>query len=287
MEAEMSKRESEMKIGVFYGELRSRGLEYGAKFALVRELWQGKAGSGEAFGRVANPSADNGGDPFNNAVMLDGCLQVFGAALATLNGMDQPGAYVPATVQSISFAGNLPAQVWSHVKLNGNSNGRGAVAMIRVLNDNGDVLAKFDNLELRRTTTLAIGKRADANVEKLSSANKIIKSRANAVELLRPLSRRERVALLAKWLAAEIKDTMGQAADGLNLDKLPATTAFLEIGLDSLLVTELQRRIQEKMEFRFKPMQGLDYQSIESMAEFILDEILASELQAAATPVDS
>jgi len=28
----------------------------------------------------------------------------------------------------------------------------------------------------------------------------------------------------------------------------------------------------------------LDYQSIESMAEFILDEILASELQGEATP---
>ena len=44
-------------------------------------------------------------------------------------------------------------------------------------------------------------------------------------------------------------------------------------------MTELQRRIQEKMEFRFKPMQGLDYQSIETMAEFILDDVLATDLQ--------
>ena len=93
------------------------------------------------------------------------------------------------------------------------------------------------------------------------------------------MTRRERVSLLSKWLTAEIKDTMGQAAEGLNLDKLPPSAAFLEIGLDSLLVTELQRRIQEKMEFRFKPMQGLDYQSIETMAEFILDDVLATDLQ--------
>jgi len=279
MEAELSGRESEMKIGVFYGELRSRGLEYGARFANVRELWLGKSGSGEALGRVMNTSSGYVRDPFNTSVVLDGCLQVFGAALATLENMNQPGAYVPANVQSISFADDLPEQVWSHVKINADANGRGVLATIRVLDETGKLLAKFENMELRRTMSLSFGKNTGA---KRTSGNQIFKSRAHAIELLRPLSRRERVALLGKWLIAEIKDTIGQAADGLNLEKLPPTTAFLEIGLDSLLVTELQRRIQEKLEFRFKPMQGLDYQSIETMAEFLHDEALASDLKSEA-----
>jgi len=279
IEAELSDRESEMKIGVFYGELRSRGLEYGARFANVRELWLGKSGSGEAFGRVLNTTEN---DPFNNAVVLDGCLQVFGAALATLDGMTQPGAYVPANVQSISFADELPAQVWSHVKITADANGRGVLASIRVLNEVGMVIAKFENMELRRTMSLSFGKNGSKS---RASGNQIFKSRAHAVELLRPLAKKERVALLSKWLIAEIKDTIGQAADGLNLEKLPSTTAFLEIGLDSLLVTELQRRIQEKLEFRFKPMQGLDYQSIETMAEFLHDEALSADLKGEAIAV--
>ena len=283
IEAELSGRDSEMKIGVFYGELRSRGLEYGARFANVRELWLGKSGSGEAFGRVMNGSAGNVRDPYNNAVVLDGCLQVFGAALATLDNMNQPGAYVPANVQLISFAEDLPEQVWSHVKINANGNGRGVLVTIRVLDEAGKVLAKFENMELRRTMSLSFGRNSGG--AKRSSENQIFKSRTHAVELLRPLSRRERVTLLSKWLIAEIKDTIGQAADGLNLEKLPSTTAFLEIGLDSLLVTELQRRIQEKLEFRFKPMQGLDYQSIETMAEFLHDEALASDLKGEAVAV--
>jgi acyl transferase domain-containing protein len=286
MDTELSGRESEMKIGVFYGELRSRGLEYGARFANVRELWLGKSGSGEAFGRVMNTPTGNGHrDPFNNSVMLDACLQVFGAALATLDGMNQPGAYVPASVQSILFTDEMPSQVWSHVKINADTNGRGALASIRVLNDAGDLVAKFENMELRRTMSLTLGKRNGNGSNNRSSGNQIFKSRAHAVELLLPLSKKDRVALLAKWLIAEIKDTIGQAADGLNLEKLPPTTAFLEIGLDSLLVTELQRRIQEKLEFRFKPMQGLDYQSIETMAEFLHDEALIVDLKAEAMPV--
>jgi acyl carrier protein len=101
---------------------------------------------------------------------------------------------------------------------------------------------------------------------------------------LKPLNRTEQVNLLSKWLAGEIKQTMGQAADSMGIEKLPASTVFLEIGLDSLLVTELQRRIQEKLEFRFKPMQGLDYQSIESLAEFLLSEVLANDLQPEVNP---
>lgn len=279
LEAELSGRESEMKIGVFYGELRSRGLEYGARFANVRELWLGKSGSGEAFGRVMNTTEN---DPYNNAVVLDGCLQVFGAALATLDNMTQPGAYVPAAVQSISFGNEFPAQVWSHVKISADANGRGVLATIRVLNEAGEVVAKFENMELRRTMSLSFGKNSNKG---RASGNQIFKSRAHAIELLRPLTRKDRVVLLSKWLIAEIKDTIGQAADGLNLEKLPPTTAFLEIGLDSLLVTELQRRIQERLEFRFKPMQGLDYQSIETMAEFLHDEALASDLKGEAIAV--
>ena len=83
--------------------------------------------------------------------------------------------------------------------------------------------------------------------------------------------------MLANWLIAEVKDILGQAAEEIDLDNIDPSTAFLEIGLDSLLVTELQRRIQEKLEFRFKPMQGLDYQTIESLAEYILDEVLMVE----------
>jgi acyl carrier protein len=287
MAKELGGRKSQLSIGPFYGELRMRGLEYGARFANVRELWQGEPGSGEAFGRISVAASDGEADhdPYRIAVLLDGCLHVFGAALGALDDPGQPGTFVPASIQEVTLQRELPPQVWSHVKATVSPDGRAAFATVRVLNDEGELLAEFEKLELRRVLSLAAGKRNGASPETngKSSADQIFRSREHAIELLRPLSKKDRVALLSKWLAAEIMDTMGQAGEGLNLDKLPASTAFLEIGLDSLLVTELQRRIQEKLEFRFKPMQGLDYQSIESLAEYIHDEVLSRDLDKVAS----
>ena len=288
MQTELGGRDSEMKVGLFYGELRSSGLEFGGRFANVREVWLGKPGSGEAFGRIANASlgTDGVGDPFMNATLLDSCLHPIGAAFGLLNGSSQQaaGAAVPVSIQSITLKRELPSQVWSRVNLsvngNGNGNGHAALANFRVVNEEGELIVEIEKLEIRRMISLTSTRQLDAGKNK-SSVNEFFNSRGHLVELLRPLSKKERVAFLSKWLAAEIKDTMGQAAEGLNLDKLPPSTAFLEIGLDSLLVTELQRRIQEKLEFRFKPMQGLDYQSIVSLAEYILDEVLAADLQPA------
>ncbi len=276
--AELATRDTEVKSGVFYGELRLRGLEYGAQFANVREVWLGKPGSGEAFGRISNAPNANGSkpEPFKNAALLDSCLQVFGAALGALNDAEHPGAYVPATIHSITLRNELSNQIWSHVKVVSGQDGRAALANIRVLNDEGVLLAEFDKLELRRTLSMSAGIQASlaAKGKGNASSTQVYKNRSHLLEMLQPLSRKERISQLSKWLSTEIKDTLGQAAEGLNIDKLPPSTAFLEIGLDSLLVTELQRRIQEKLEFRFKPMQGLGYQSIESLAEFIHDEVL-------------
>ena len=282
LKVELDGRNSEMKVIQFYGELRNRGLEYGARFANVRELWLGAPGSGEAFGRVALTPAisTTGKEPFNNAILLDGCLHVFGAALGTVNGFNTSGAFVPASLQSISLWSELPSQVWCRIKVDPNRDGNAALASVRVLDDGGNQLVEFKNLELRRTLSLAPGHQTGlaSRPQNAVLANPEFQSRDNLVGHLLPFSRKERIAEISKWLTAEIKDTMGQAAEGLNLENLPPSAAFLEIGLDSLLVTELQRRIQEKLAFRFKPMQGLDYQSIETMAEYILDDVLAAQL---------
>ncbi len=251
--------------------------------ANVRELWLGEPGSGEAIGRVMdNPALiENVDDPFRNLVLLDGCFHIFGAALKMTEDREYQGVFVPASIQSITLHRELPAQVWSQVSINTGNDGRAALVDIHVLNDQGELLVEVKNLELRNTLNLSTTKQSNTATGSTVKASTSLtsKSRAQLIEFMRPLSRQERIAELAKWLTIEIKRYDGPGSRGLNLDTLPPSTIFLEIGLDSLLVTELQRRIQEKLEFRFKPMQGLNYQSIETLAGFIHDEVLSADLE--------
>jgi acyl transferase domain-containing protein len=275
IEAERRRLRSPLQIGPFYGELRKRGFEYGASFSTIRELWLGIEDSGEAIARItASPSeSDTPGHPFTYTTMLDGCLQVFGAALRTLSATDQSGAFVPHSIRSVTLRNRPFAQLWSHAKVRLNGDSRSLLARIRVVTEAGAVVADIDGLELR-----PIGKFALANNEDASAADdSISESRDQLLDRLRRMPKGKRVEALAKWVMSEVTNILGQAAEDLDLEGLDPSTAFIEIGLDSLLITELQRRIQERLEFRFKPMQGIDYQSAESLAEYILTEVLVME----------
>jgi acyl carrier protein len=278
---ELIRDEAKLEVGRYYAELRKRGLEYGANFATIRELWLGQLGSGEAIGRITLSPFEDEADPhpYNNAVLLDGCLQVFGAALRTF-GENERSAFVPVSIQSITLRDQLPFRVRSHVSVRTGAGGRAAVAHFHILSDGGEVLAEIDGLELREKASLATGQddRGAARVRPAGeggSGHSV--SREQLIEQLRGKPKPERVKVVTGWLASEVKDVLGQRAEDMDLDNVDPSLAFLEIGLDSLLVTELQRRLQEKLDFRFQPMQGLDYQSIESLAGYIHDEVLKVE----------
>jgi acyl transferase domain-containing protein len=276
LDEELNGRDAKLDTGRFYAELRQRGLEYGASFATIRELWVGKPGTGEAVGRITASALEEVADyPFAHVVLLDGCLQVFGAALRTLGGSEDRTAFIPASIQSMTLRGPLPFQVWAHVSVRQSGDGRAAVARIRVLTDGGEVVGDIDGLELRHKASLTTATAQPGTASAAQPRDGLRSpSRAELVEQLRGMPGEKRNGALTKWLASEVKDILGQRAADMDLDNLDPSLAFVEIGLDSLLVTELQRRIQEKLEFRFQPMQGLDYQSIESLAGYILDEVL-------------
>ncbi|MFD2121510.1 acyl carrier protein [Streptomyces cirratus] len=91
--------------------------------------------------------------------------------------------------------------------------------------------------------------------------------------------------MVITWLTDEIIETLGRMSADLEFDShdLDPSLALLEIGLDSLSVTALQRRIQEKLDFRFKAMEALEYQSVEELAGYLLERVILADPAGAAT----
>jgi acyl transferase domain-containing protein/acyl carrier protein len=288
--AEVERMDAALGLGPFYGQLRHSGLEYGFAFATVREVWTGPPGSGEAIGRIgAAPDQDAAEPhPFTATTVLDGCLQLLGAALGTVEHEDAAGAYIPMAIRAVTLRRPIPPEVWARLQVRLSADARGAMADLQIVDADGQVVAELDGVEFRQTANLAL---SDVGARHAGTADaEGGESRQALVERLRALPADERLPVVVGWVTAEVSGTIGQAAEELGLDEIDPSMAFLEIGLDSLLVTELQRRIQEKLDFRFEAMEALDYQSIDTLAEFLLTDVLGGDLDAsgtAAVPVAS
>lgn len=271
--------------GRLYGLLREDGLEYGASFSTVRELWTDEAG-GQALGRItaAPDGAARAGHSHRLATMLDGCLHL--AAAAARDGAAK-GTYLPVGIGRMVLHGPLPDQIWGHVRL-AEATDTAFTARLRVLDDTGRLIADLDAIEFRRVGSLADPSAVPAGPAD-SRSRESGESRRELRERVEPLAADERRQAVIDWLMVEIVDTLGRMSAELEIDMsdLDPSLALLEIGLDSLTITELQRRIQEKLDFRFKAMEALEYQSIDELAEYLLHQVILADPAGADAPTHS
>ncbi|MFM9609231.1 type I polyketide synthase [Streptomyces niveiscabiei] len=267
--------------GRLYGLLREDGLEYGASFSTVRELWTDEAG-GQALGRItaAPDGAARPGHAHRFATMLDGCLHL--AAAAARDGAAK-GTYLPAGIGRMVLHAPLPDQIWGHVRLSADATDTAFTARLRVLDDTGHLLADLDGIEFRRLGSPAGPSAADNRPHESGESRRELRERVE------PLAAGERRQAVIDWLTVEIVDTLGRMSAELEIDlsDLDPSLALLEIGLDSLTITELQRRIQEKLDFRFKAMEALEYQSIDELAEYLLHHVILADPAGADAPARS
>ncbi|MDJ0825775.1 MAG: beta-ketoacyl synthase N-terminal-like domain-containing protein [Rhodobacter sp.] len=263
--------DQQVDVGMLYGDLRKLGFEYSMSFATMREVWLGAQGSGAALAKISAAAQSSDTDPhaFTMTTVLDGCLQSFAAAMRTLDLEGMTGAFVPHSIERV-VVGPIPrGEVYAHAKVASHRQGRALLADIAVVDGAGTTVATFGGVELRYAG-LSLSRGAAAP----EAENPIARSRDELVRHLAPLSHDERIAATGQWLIAEIKTILGDGMDEMDFEEIDPSTAFVEIGLDSLLVTELQRRLQEKLEFRFEAMEALDYESIDSLATHIVESIL-------------
>lgn len=137
----------------FYADFEQRGLTFGPGFRALRSLSRGDA---QALGEV-ELAADLAREPGAwrmHPVLLDGCLQVMAAALADEAG---DALYLPIGIGRYSLLAAPGSKCWSHVQIEtGGAETRRA--QIHVYAEAGELLAKLDDVQLKRVGRDALGR---------------------------------------------------------------------------------------------------------------------------------
>ena len=147
----------------FYDHLSRRGIELGGGFRAIEQLWRGQ---GEAVGLVRahgdSPTREHRGiDP----ELLDGCLQILGAAApGQWTEVDEDSTYLLTGLQRIRVTIPMPERLWSHARLRPADADGSLVGDVVLCDDDGRVLGELTGVRLRRarrTSLLAAVKGSD------------------------------------------------------------------------------------------------------------------------------
>jgi acyl transferase domain-containing protein len=136
--------------GEHYASFERRGLDFGPGFKVVRQLARGER---EALGVVelAPEFAREAGAYRMHPVLLDGCLQVLAAALPS----DADVLYLPVGFGAYTRHRSPGARCLAHVTVQAGS-GEAVRADVRVLDDEGRVVAELREAQLKRVSRDAL-----------------------------------------------------------------------------------------------------------------------------------
>ena len=137
----------------FYAGFERRGLDFGADFHALRQLW---FGAGHALGEVELSAALAGEDAAYriHPVLLDGCLQVLAAAL---RDESEDRLYLPVGIGRYSVFGPATTRCWSYVVVQPGS-GESRRADVHVFDADGAPLAELRDVQLQPVSRDALSR---------------------------------------------------------------------------------------------------------------------------------
>ncbi len=128
----------------YYQQVGAQGLEYGASFQAITELW---VGEGQALGKIQLSLA---AEKYQfHPVLLDASLQVLGAILLDNGTTD---TYLPVGCDRFQVYRRPDNCLWSHVQLK--SVGQQIKADLQLFDENKALVARIEGLTLRHVNRL-------------------------------------------------------------------------------------------------------------------------------------
>ncbi|WP_309728783.1 polyketide synthase dehydratase domain-containing protein, partial [Chamaesiphon sp. OTE_75_metabat_556] len=146
----------------FYQDFKDRGIDYGSSFQAVRQLWR----NGEkALGQIQLPEilVTESTKYQLHPVLLDASFQVLAAALDLTENRD---IYLPIAIERLKFYRTVPHQLWTEVEIGKpTAHPQTLTGEIRLLNEQGLVVAEIEGLTLFRTSPQALVKTIEPDID--------------------------------------------------------------------------------------------------------------------------
>lgn len=138
-------QDTELDIKQHYQQWKQRGINYGASFQGIKQLW---VKDKEALGLIELPPnlTNNSQEYYLHPALLDSCLQIL---LAALPAELQTTTYIPVALDKLNIY-NLPGnKIWSHLKLkpDNSSQDKIIIADVWLYSDRNDLIAKIEGLK--------------------------------------------------------------------------------------------------------------------------------------------
>ncbi len=144
-----------VKSSVHYEAMRKRGLDYGVRFQVIRELFQGL---GESLTRIEIPSSIDFSFDLHplHVVLIDGAIQSMAVAVDSLIVEHRERAadavYLPFRFERMRILKPLEKELWCHVILDNNvlPNSETILGEIRLILPSGETAVEIEGFALRR-----------------------------------------------------------------------------------------------------------------------------------------
>jgi len=145
----------------FYQEYKELGIDYGSSFQAVQQLW---CSEGKALGQIQLPETlVSGATKYQlHPVLLDASFQVLAA---TFDETENKDTYLPVNIKRLQVYRPASNNLWTQVKTDAIiANQQTLTSEVRLLDEQGIVVAQVEGLTLLRTSKRALLSTIEADI---------------------------------------------------------------------------------------------------------------------------
>jgi acyl transferase domain-containing protein/acyl carrier protein len=247
----------------FYAAMNSNGIHYSPAFQVIKHVQY--ADHKVLASLEVNQEQSS---YYLHPTLLDGCFQT-AVIWAFLNGkMIADEAYLPVAIHRLTVYQPFPKRLVVSAEILSQSTSEVMQCNITMMNRRGDVIAIITGLIGKRADKQAILRQLNAH----SASASIKTTHLNLPELLKTIPKKRWLKVIKEFVRKEVSAVLNSTDELLiDMDK-----GFLEMGMDSLMLLDLQIRIQDAVDktMELNRTAGFDFPTANALSDKIYAEFL-------------